>query len=133
MTSPAAAIARRCLSASYARTMSFPVIVGALVAGGFDGYLVDYRANTTTYFLSDGGCVVLENPHASDGVALPFDGAGIAAQIRWAQADPPEYSYAAFSRNVTSLGCAGYIVSFPGRRVVYFGRTAETHVEHFPT
>jgi hypothetical protein len=31
-----------------------------------------------------------------------------------------------------AAGCAGYIVSFLGRRVVYFGRTAETHVEHFP-
>jgi hypothetical protein len=24
------------------------------------------------------------------------------------------------------------MVSFSGRRALYFGRTAETHVEHFP-
>jgi hypothetical protein len=29
-------------------------------------------------------------------------------------------------------GCAGYIVSFSGRRVVYVGRTAEVHTEYFP-
>ncbi len=29
-------------------------------------------------------------------------------------------------------GCAGYFVSLIGRRAVYFGRTAETHVEPFP-
>jgi hypothetical protein len=34
---------------------------------------------------------------------------------------------------VKALGCAGYLVSFPGRRVVYFGRAAEFHVERFPT
>lgn len=132
MNALAAATARRCLIAAYERTMSFPEIVGTLVADGFDGYLVDYRANTTTYFLSDGQSTTLDNPAASGPVALTFDAAGIVAQIKWAQTDPPEYSYAAFSRNVKTLGCAGYIVSFPGRRVVYFGRTAETHVEHFP-
>ena len=31
-----------------------------------------------------------------------------------------------------AAGCAGYIVSFLGRRVLYIGRTAETHVELFP-
>ena len=54
------------------------------------------------------------------------------AQVKWAQANPPEYSYSAFCKNVKAFGCAGYIVSFSGRRVLYFGRTAETHVEHFP-
>lgn len=34
--------------------------------------------------------------------------------------------------DLKALGCAGYIVSFIGRRVLHFGRTAETHVEHFP-
>lgn len=31
-----------------------------------------------------------------------------------------------------AAGCAGYLVSFLGRRVVYFGRTAEIHIEEFP-
>jgi len=33
---------------------------------------------------------------------------------------------------VVAAGCTGYLVSFPGQRAVYFGRTGETHVEHFP-
>ena len=52
--------------------------------------------------------------------------------VRWAQANPPGYSYEAFSRNVMACGCAGYLVSFSGRRVLYFGRSGETHTEHFP-
>ena len=52
--------------------------------------------------------------------------------VRWAQANPADYSYVAFCEKVKAAGCAGYLVSFLGRRVVYFGRTAETHVEYFP-
>jgi uncharacterized protein YbcV (DUF1398 family) len=125
-------IAESCLKAAYDRTMAFPDIVGTLITAGFEGYVVDYRRNTTTYHLPDGDSVLLDNPASPGAVAERFDQAGIAAQVRWAQGDTPEYSYAAFSRNVKALGCAGYIVSFPGRRVLYFGRTAETHVEHFP-
>ena len=36
------------------------------------------------------------------------------------------------SERAKRAGCAGYLVSFPGRRAVYFGRTGETHVELFP-
>lgn len=126
------AIAQSCLSAAYDNTMAFSDIVGMLIKSGFEGYVVDYRRNTTTYFLPDGDSVVLENRRADGAVAAQFDQAGVAAQVKWAQSNPPEYSYAAFCKNVKGLGCAGYIVSFLGRRVLYFGRTAETHVEHFP-
>jgi uncharacterized protein YbcV (DUF1398 family) len=133
MNARQAAVAEECLKAAYDKTMAFPEIVGALIKSGFEGYAVDYRRNTTTYFLPDGTSVALEN-RASDGVvAAEFDQAGIAAQIKWAQANPPEYSYTTFCKNVKALGCAGYIVSFLGRRVLYYGRTAETHVEHFPS
>lgn len=126
------AAAKNCLNAAYDRTMSFPEIVGALIASGFEGYSVDYRCGTTTYFLPDGENVVLENQPSAGKVAARFDPAGVAAQIKWAQSNLPDYSYAAFCSNVKALGCAGYIVSFSGKRVLYFGRTAEAHTEHFP-
>lgn len=126
------AVAERCLDAAYDKTMAFPEIVGALIKAGFEGYVVDYRRDTTTYFLPDGDNVVLENRPSEGKVAAQFDQPGIAAQVKWAQANPPQYAYAAFCENVKALGCAGYVVSFPGERVLYFGRTAETRVEHFP-
>lgn len=125
------AIAKTCLDAAYDKTMAFPEIVGTLINAGFEGYVVDYRRNTTTYFLADGDSVLLENRPTKGVVSAQFDQPGIAAQIKWAQDNPPEYSYVAFCSNVKTLGCAGYVVSFLGRRVLYFGRTAETHVEHF--
>lgn len=125
-------VAQDCLNAAYDGRMAFPQIVEALHDRGFEGYLVDYRRHTTTYFRPDGESVELENRSNAGSVAANFDAEGVAAQVRWAQAAPAEYSYTAFCRNVQALGCAGYMVSFLGRRVLYFGRTAETHVEHFP-
>ncbi|WP_112944643.1 MULTISPECIES: DUF1398 domain-containing protein [unclassified Rhizobium] len=133
MNAQQTAIAQTCLNGAYDGTMSFPEIVGTLIGSGFEGYTVDYRLNTTTYFLPDGDSVVLDNRPVEDMVALAFDAEGVAVQVRWAQANPPDYSYGAFCKNVKAMGCAGYMVSFPGRRVLYFGRTAETHVEHFPS
>ena len=125
------AVAQNCLDAAYDGTMAFPDIVATLIRSGFEGYTVDYRRGTTTYFLPDGDGVVLDNRPSHGTVAAAFDAAGIAAQVRWAQANPPDYSYGSFCTNVKALGCAGYMVSFSGRRVLYFGRTADTHVERF--
>lgn len=133
MDAPRTDIARRCLGAAYDKTMAFPEIVGTLMKAGFEGYVVDYRRNTTTYFAADGESVMLDNPPAEGRVAADFERAGLAAQVKWAQANPPDYSYAAFCKNVKALGCAGYFVSFLGKRVLYVGRTADTHVEYFPS
>jgi uncharacterized protein YbcV (DUF1398 family) len=125
-------IAQTCLNAAFDQSMAFPEIVGTLIRAGFEGYVVDYRRSTTTYFLPDGDNVVLDSRPSEGSVAAQFDPAGVASQVKWAQANQPDYSYSAFCKNVKAFGCAGYIVSFSGRRVLYFGRTAETHVEHFP-
>lgn len=126
------AIARNCLTASYEATMDFPSIVGTLIKAGFEGYLVDYRKNTTTYYLADGDSVELENVGAHSSVAAAFEADVVADNVRQAQTNAPGYTYKGFCENVTAAGCAGYLVSFSGKRVVYYGRTAETHVEHFP-
>ena len=65
-------------------------------------------------------------------VAPSFDLARIQAAIREAQQQVPDYTYRGFCEKVASAGCAGYTVSFSGRRALYIGRTAETHVERFP-
>ena len=126
------AVAERCHAGAYLGHLTFPQIVQALSEAGFESYMVDYRRNATTYFLGEGDSVVLDSEGTGEDVAPNFDAEGVAAQVRWAQASPPGYSYKAFCRNVKAFGCAGYLVSFPGRRVLYFGRSAETHVEHFP-
>lgn len=125
-------LARRCLEAAEANTMAFPEIVKALMEAGFESYAVEFRRNVATYFLPSGESVEVA-VHADEvGVAREFDATRLQAAIRQAQTQAPGYTYKGFCQLAREAGCAGYVVSFPGRRVVYFGRTAETHVELFP-
>jgi hypothetical protein len=48
------AIAQGCLSAAFDGTRDFPTIVRTLIAAGFEGYDVDYRRGSFTYFLPSG-------------------------------------------------------------------------------
>ncbi len=132
MTDTLTATARQCLDAAYASTMNFPTIVRTLINAGFEGYTVDYRLNTCTYIHASDQSVQLELPPTQSRVAERFDAAVVERAVRAAQTNAEGYSYRGFCETVKSAGCAGYMVSFPGKRVVYFGRTAELHVEHFP-
>lgn len=127
-----AAIAQACLNGSETNTMTFPQAVGTLLAAGFEGYAIDFRRRTATYYLNDGETVLLPLRDSPPSVAPAFDAAVVREAIGEAQSLAPGYSYAGFCEKVTGAGCAGYIVSFSGKRVVYYGRTAECHVEHFP-
>lgn len=126
------AIARECLEAAHTGSLNFPAIIGRLVNAGFEGYLVDYRCGTQSYYLPDGDSITLPLPHGTGTISPAFDAPAVERLIRWAQADGPDYSYPAFCDRVMAAGCAGYLVTFLGRRVVYYGRTGDMHVEHFP-
>lgn len=126
-------VAASCLSAAHDGSLSFPAIVGQLIEAGFESYVIDFRRRTATYYLPSGECVDLADSGDDTTVASSFDDSAIKDAIREAQSGSATYSYQEFCRKVRKAGCAGYIVSFIGKRAVYFGRTAETHVEHFPT
>jgi uncharacterized protein YbcV (DUF1398 family) len=132
MNEPWATTAQRCLDAAYDGSMDFPSIVRALIEAGFEGYDVDYRRSTSTYLRANGESVQLTFPASGAPVAAEFDASEVERAVREAQRNAPGYTYAGFCAKVKAAGCAGYMVSFLGKRVVYFGRTAETHVEHFP-
>jgi uncharacterized protein YbcV (DUF1398 family) len=112
--------------------MTFPQIVGTLMQEGFESYAIDFRRASATYYLPDGDSVVLPTHGGEAPIAAALDTVAVRAAIKEAQQLAPGYTYAGFCAKVMAAGCAGYIVSFTGRRAVYFGRTAETHVEHFP-
>lgn len=112
--------------------MTFPQIVGTLMEAGFESYAIDFRRATATYFLPDGESIELPAHRVDAAVAPSFDTALMQAAIREAQRQVPGYTYRGFCEKAVSAGCAGYAVSFSGRRALYFGRTAETHVEPFP-
>ena len=125
-------IARACLEGAEDSTMNFPQIVGTLMEAGFEGYAIDYRRATATYYLPDGKSIELAAHAVSTPVAPAFDTSLMQAAIKEAQQQVPGYTYKSFCEKAASAGCAGYVVSFSGRRALYIGRTAETHVENFP-
>jgi uncharacterized protein YbcV (DUF1398 family) len=125
-------IARATLEGAEADTMTFPDSVKMLMQGGFDGYAVDFRRGTRTYYRPDGEALELQTARLSTPVAERFDAALVKDAIREAQQMVPGYSYKKFCAKVISAGCAGYIVSLLGKRVVYYGRTGEIHTEYFP-
>lgn len=129
-------VAQTCLQGAATNTMTFPEIVGTLINAGFEGYTVDFRRGVNTYYLPSGEPIELPfgEGHADEpsSIAATFDASAVQAAVREAQQQVPGYTYAGFCTKVMAAGCAGYMVSFLGQRVVYYGRTAETHVELFP-
>ncbi len=112
--------------------MAFPAIVGALIEAGFEGYSVDFRHGTATYYTDDGGLTSLPINAVATPVAPRFDAGAMQAAIREAQENGPDYTYAGFCEKAAAAGCTSYLASFTGRRFLYIGRDGVTHVEHFP-
>jgi uncharacterized protein YbcV (DUF1398 family) len=121
-----------CTRASEENRMSFPEVVKTLMDAGVESYFCDYRRATKTYYLPSGEFFEIPADKTAALTGEKFDIPSIQAAIREAQANRPDYTYKGFCEKVVSAGCVGYIVSLVGRRAVYFGRTAETHVEMFP-
>ena len=125
-------LARATLEGSESGTMTFPQNLRALAEAGFDGYAVDFRRSTRTYYMPNGESLELKTEATPTPVAEAFDGSVVRQAIREAQLLVPGYTYKGFCAKVAGAGCAGYVVSLLGRRVLYFGRTCETHTEYFP-
>jgi uncharacterized protein YbcV (DUF1398 family) len=123
----------QCSKASEENRMSFPEVVMTLMQAGVESYFADFRRSTKTYYLPDGESLEIPAETIAARPARVFDVAAVRDAIREAQANGPEYTYRGFCEKVVAAGCVGYIVSIAGRRAVYFGRTAETHVELFPS
>jgi len=126
------AVARQCLHGAENGTMSFPQIIGNLLGAGFDGYLVDFRLAQSTYYLTSGEGIELSASPVAVPIAPQLDVEALQGAIREAQTQAPGYTYRGFCERAKAAGCAGYVASLSGRRVLYFGCMAETHVEHFP-
>lgn len=132
MTDEQKAVAQQCKLGAEDDTMTFPEIVGSLMRSGFEGYAVDFRRGAATYYTIDADLIDLGAAEHHGDCAAGFDIAAVRSAITEAQQLVPGYTYRGFCEKVMSAGCAGYIVSIPGQRAIYYGRTGETHTELFP-
>jgi uncharacterized protein YbcV (DUF1398 family) len=125
-------VARATLEGAGSDAVTFPEGVRRLTEAGFDGYAVDFRRATRIYYRPDGESLELTGERTPTPVAERFDADAIKQAIREAQALAPGYTYKNFCAKVAAAGCAGYFVSLLGKRVLYYGRTGDTHTEYFP-
>jgi len=125
-------VARATLEGSENGSTTFPQNVRTLMETGFDGYAVDFRRSTRIYYMPNGETLELKTEPTPTPVAARFDAAIVREAIGEAQKLVPGYTYKGFCAKVAAAGCAGYAVSLLGKRVLYYGRTGETHTEYFP-
>jgi uncharacterized protein YbcV (DUF1398 family) len=110
--------------------MTFPQVVQTLQAAGVESYLVDFEAARKTHYLADGTTVTVPMILEPGSIAPEFDDDALVAAIRGAQADTVRYPE--FVKRSTAAGVIGYWAFLTGKRVIYFGRKGEQHIEEFP-
>jgi uncharacterized protein YbcV (DUF1398 family) len=110
--------------------MAFPQVVQGLLAVGVESYLVDFAAKQKTHFLTDGTTHTVPMILDPGPIAAEFKGGDLVAAIRGAQADTVRYPE--FVKRSTAAGVIGYWAFLTGKRVIYFGRKGEQHIEEFP-
>jgi uncharacterized protein YbcV (DUF1398 family) len=123
-------VIRECAEGALKGELAFPEIVRKLAEIGIERYHADYSRHEITYYGPDGDSLVLASPHPSHLIAAEFLPSGVEAAVRQSQRN--EHTYLDFIRKTMAAGCVGYFVQITGRRVVYFGRNGESHVELFP-
>jgi uncharacterized protein YbcV (DUF1398 family) len=123
-------ILHECSRASDEGRESFPVIIGRLMAAGVERYHADLVRSEKTYYLASGDSEIVPNASVGAEASAAFSASGVEAAVRDVQ--DGTIAYKTFCQRVLAAGCVGYHVSIAGRRVVYYGRTGDNHVEWFP-
>lgn len=118
------------MAESQAGRLIFPEVVRRLLASGVESYFVDFARGKMTFYALEDGVHVEKMIVALGAVAGEFSLPGIVAAIRGAQTDTVRYPE--FVALATAAGVIGYWVYLTGKKVIYFGRKGEVHVEEFP-
>lgn len=121
---------RECSRISDEGSKPFGELVMRLIGVGVERYHADLVRAEKTYHLPNGESEVVPNDPIDAEPAETFSAEGVAASVSAVQQG--QIKYKTFCEQVMAAGCVGYIVSMAGRRVVYYGRTGDNHVEWFP-
>lgn len=111
--------------------MSFPDVVGQLLAAGVEYYHVDFVGMRKTFYSADAGMVLTAIPYEGlPPVAAEFDRAALRADILDSQ--QKNQPYREFTRRAMAAGVQGYFAFLRGQRVTYWARGGDQHTEWFP-
>ncbi|TWA58528.1 uncharacterized protein YbcV (DUF1398 family) [Azospirillum baldaniorum] len=125
------AMLRECSRASQEERITFPEVVAALAIAGVERYHTDLVRAETTYYFPDGMTERVEARPLPLPPSVDFSAEGVESAVRAIQAGTIRYG--GFCERELRAGCAGWTVSILGRRVVYYGRSGDSHTEWFPS
>ena len=118
------------LGDSQAGKLTFPEVVAMLLSAGVESYFADLLRGEETFYTTDGETHRERMTLPPTKIADDFSQSEVVAAIRAAQAD--QIRYPEFVRRVAAAGAIGYWAFLTGKKVIYFGRKGEFHVEEFP-
>lgn len=123
-------LVRKTLAGSLAGTNAFPDVVRALTAEGVESYRADLVRLEEVFYMPDGTTHMEKLAFPAMPIGDDFAAADVVAAIRDSQAG--KCKYPEFLNRVMKAGTTGYVTYLSGKKVIYFGRKGEFHVEHFP-
>ena len=118
------------LAETQAGKLIFPEVVRRLLEVGVESYFCDLAMGGETFYLSDGKSHQEKMILPLSPIAEDFSSSDVIAAIRGAQADTIRYPE--FIKRSAAAGVIAYWAFLTGRKVIYFGRKGEFHVEDFP-
>jgi uncharacterized protein YbcV (DUF1398 family) len=124
------AVIHQVLAESQAGKLIFPEVVRRLSEVGVESYLCDLATGAETFYMSDGTTHAEKMTLPLSPIAEQFSSSGIVAAIRGAQSDTIRYPE--FMKRSAAAGIIAYWAFLTGKKVIYFGRKGESHVEEFP-
>jgi uncharacterized protein YbcV (DUF1398 family) len=123
-------VMRKTLEKSEAGQQTFPEVIKALMSVGVESYHADFVRKEDTFYLSNGETHIEKMQVPDMKISEEFSPESLLTTIRAVQAD--QIRYPEFVPRAMAAGTTGYWVYLNGRKVVYFGRKGESHVELFP-
>jgi uncharacterized protein YbcV (DUF1398 family) len=118
------------LAESQAGRLIFPEVVRRLLEAGVESYFCDLATGEETFYMRDGKTHMERMILPLAPVAEEFSSSELVAAIRGAQTDTIRYPE--FMKRSAAAGVIAYWAFLTGKKVIYFGRKGEFHVEEFP-
>jgi uncharacterized protein YbcV (DUF1398 family) len=123
-------VIREVLAESQAGKLIFPEVVRRLLDAGVESYFCDLAVRQETFYMSDGKTRSERMTLPPAPIAEEFSPSEVVAAIRGAQSDTIRYPE--FVKRSVAAGVIAYWAFLTGKRVIYFGRKGEFHIEEFP-
>jgi uncharacterized protein YbcV (DUF1398 family) len=108
----------------------FPEVVRRLLEVGVESYFCDLASRQETFYLTEGQTHSEKMTLPAALVAEEFSSSGLIAAVRGAQADTIRYPE--FIKCSAAAGVIAYWAFLTGKKVIYFGRQGQFHIEEFP-